>query len=245
MNNENALMGALHETIFAELVQLNPQTMLAIVRNITPNIDTLGLSIERVETIGQLGKKSDVVITTNKGWAYGASVKSFSGSGFNQVTRMTIDNFANQFSLSSRVTTALKEITIEKARGRNRNWIVPPYTKLITEEFRLKAVEIIEYCLLGEDTPELLVLSSEDETKIRLYAMDEILHYCKQTLDVTVTPRGVLRLNQCFGIQKKGGNGKHEKYAKDDLRHGGNNIQVKMKPSVLVSNISPITVLAY
>jgi len=52
-------------------------------------------------------------------------------------------------------------------------------------------------------------------------------------------------LNECFSIQKKGGNGKHDKYSKHDLRHGGNNIQVKMKTGLILKKLNRITAISY
>ena len=116
---------------------------------------------------------------------------------------------------------------------------------LIIDVFRLKALEIIIYRLLGEDAPKFVELSSEHKTKIFVCSMDEVLQYCEQTVNCFVTERGVHRLNQCFRVQKKGGNRKLAKIGKDDLQHGVNKFLVKMTPSVLVSKLNPIAVLDY
>jgi len=75
--------------------------------------------------------------------------------------------------------------------------------------------------------------------------MEELLRYLEQSINVQVTPRRVLMLNECFSIQKKGGNGKHDKYSKHDLRHGGNNIQVKMKTGLILKKLNRITAISY
>ena len=139
----------------------------------------------------------------------------------------------------------LKKLTIEKARNSRQNWITPEHAGLIVAEIRPKAYDIIRNSLLGQDSPKLFALLKSDDRIIWLYKMDDLLTYLNSSIDVLVTPRGVLMLNECFSIQKKGGNGKHAKYPKYDLRHGGNNIQVKMKSGMLASKLTPITTLYY
>ena len=67
----------------------------------------------------------------------------------------------------------------------------------------------------------------------------------KESINVEITSKGVISLHSCFTIQRKGGNGKHEKHSKDDLAHGGNNIQVKMKCQALSELLDPITIIKY
>ena len=243
MANKNAVQGAINETIVASAIQNNSQAIEDIVCAFTENLPNRKLKATIAEREGQHGEKSDVFVRVTGGNNFGMNIKSFKGSGFNQVTRMTIDNFAKQYQLSNNIRKILKELTIAKAKNSRQNWITPEYANIVVTEIRPKAYEIIRYSLLGEDSPELFVLLKSDESIIWIYKMDDLLTYLHNSIDVMVTPRGVLMLNECFSIQKKGGNGKREKYPKDDLRHGGNNIQVKMKTGMLASKLTPITTL--
>ena len=245
MTNQNAFVGKNHERIFANEVQRNPQTIKDIVGSFTTQVPKRGLRIKIVELEGQHGEKSDVFIRTTGGHNYGANVKSFKGTGFNQVTRMTIDNFVEQFSLSENFRTVIKKLTIAKAKNSRKNWITTDYADEIVEEINPKAFEIIKHSLLGDDEPELFVLIKSDSKTISIYQMEELFRYLEQSINVRVTPKGVLMLNECFTIQKKGGNGKHVKYPKHDLRHGGNNIQVKMKTGLLSEKLNPIAAINY
>ncbi|MCY4307924.1 MAG: hypothetical protein OXC57_06580 [Rhodobacteraceae bacterium] len=245
MTNKNAHVGKNHERIFADEVQKNPQTIKDIVSSFTPQVPKRGLRIKIVELEGQHGEKSDVFIRTTGGHNYGANVKSFKGAGFNQVTRMKIDNFVEQFSLSEKFRNIIKNLTLAKAKNSRQNWITAEYADDIVQEINPKAFEIIKYSLLGDDEPELFVLIKSDSKIISIFQMEELLRYLEQSINVQVTPRGVLMLNECFSIQKKGGNGKHDKYSKHDLRHGGNNIQVKMKTGLILKKLNRITAISY
>ena len=77
--------------------------------------------------------------------------------------------------------------------------------------------------------------------------MEKLLDYLRKSINVEITSRGVISLHSCFTIQRKGGNGKREDLlrSKDDLAHGGNNIQVKIKCQALSKLLDPITIIKY
>jgi hypothetical protein len=75
--------------------------------------------------------------------------------------------------------------------------------------------------------------------------MEELLDFLRKSINVEITSKGVISLHSCFTIQRKGGNGKREKRNKDDLAHGGNNIQVKIKCQALSELLDPITIIKY
>lgn len=245
VGNRNAQIGSIYERKFAELLQSNRLLYEKIVSACkseshmlatnTPNYD--------VAVVGNLGKKTDVVIRDTNGNHVGASVKAYSGNGFNQITRMSIENFVKLFGVSDDVYKILKVSTIRKARKLSSKWISDKDVDLVVQEFERLASDIIEVSLLGEDRPQLLVLAESSLHQVRVFLMEELIEKIKTELGVRITPRGVISLHPCISVQKKGGNGRHEKYPKDDLRHGGNNIQVKAKPALLAKLIEPITAI--
>ena len=95
MVNKNAVQGAIHETIVATAIQNNSQAMEEIVLAFESNLPNRKLRATVANREGQFGEKSDVFIRMTGNNNFGINVKSFKGDGFNQVTRMTIDNFAN------------------------------------------------------------------------------------------------------------------------------------------------------
>ncbi len=151
----------------------------------------------------------------------------------------------NSLKCPTHVKKVIKKLTIEKATGESQNWITEKYIDMVVDEIRPKAYQIIRHSLLGDDSPKLFVLIKSDDKVIWIYKMEELLKYLENSIDVEVTPKGVLMLNECFSIQRKGGNGKHERYTKRELQHGGNNMQVKMKTGLLSSKLTPITTIYY
>ena len=245
MNNRNAFKGKEHEEIFAREIQRDPNTIRDIVLAFSQKEPRRQIKIRIVETEGQHGEKSDVFIRASGGYNFGVNIKSFKGTGFNQVTRMTIDNFHKTFGLTYRLKGILEESTIAKAKNRKKRWISESYAETVVKEIEPNAYKIIRHSLLGEDSPKLFVLIKSDDKIIWIYKMDDLLKYLEDSIDVCITRGGVIKLNECFSIQKKGGNGEHKKYSKTDLRHGGNNVQIKMKSGLLSSKLKPIATLEY
>jgi len=204
--------------------------------------------IEFVIREGQYGKKSDVLIRTIGGYNFRANIKSFKGTGFNQVTRMKIEAFVARFGFSDNFKHVLEKSTIREARNSRTNWISREDTEFILRELNHdKAFDILKYSLLGENTPKLFVLIKYDAQMIWVYKMEKLLDYLRKSIHVKITPKGVISLHSCFTIQRKGGNGKREDLLrnKDDLDHGGNNIQVKIKCQALSELLDPITIIKY
>lgn len=203
------------------------------------------MSYDHVAVVGYHGKKTDVKVKSTDGHKFRASVKSFRGRGFNQVTRSTIERFVNKFNLSKEFECIIKTSTVSKARKLRRNWILAEDEKLVVKEVQPKSFGIIRESLVGSDAPDLLVLINIDKRVIYVHRMRDILDYVRKTTNVKITSRGVISLHLYFTLQKKGGNGRRSKYPKDDLRHGGNNIQIKMSCLPLTTEVSYITTLSY
>ncbi len=247
MTNQNAVQGTYYEDLFRREISKDPQNMKKIAEAFSEYVLT-NQEIEFVIREGQYGKKSDVSIRTIGGQDFKASIKSFKGTGFNQVTRMKIDAFVDRFNFSDNFKQVLEKATIRKAVAINRraNWIGSEDTDFILSELNHnKAFDILKDSLQGENTPKLFVLIKYDDQIIWVYKMEGLLDYLRESINVEITSNGVISLHSCFTIQRKGGNGKHEKHAKDDLDHGGNNIQVKIKCLALSELLDPITTIKY
>ena len=177
MTNQNAHKGKYFEELFCSEIDKDPQKIRKIVEAFS-DIVPKNLRIKIVEREGQHGEKSDVFIRTTGGYNFGANIKSFKGTGFNQVTRMTIDNFVVRFSLSDEFRQVLEESTIRKARDSRTNWVSSEDSDFIVRELNHnKAFNILRYSLLGEDSPELFVLIKSDSQIIWVYKMEKLLDY--------------------------------------------------------------------
>lgn len=245
MTNQNAHKGKYFEELFCREIVKDPQNIREIVKAFYENVPK-NLKIKIVEREGQHGEKSDVFIRTTGGYNFGANIKSFKGKGFNQVTRKKIEGFVTLFGLSDEFRQVLEKSTIRKARDSKTNWISSEDSDFIVRELNHnKAFDILKYSLLGEDSPELFVLIKSDSQIIWIYKMEELLDFLRKSLNVKITPKGVISLHSCFTIQRKGSNGKRVKRDKDDLDHPGNNIQIKIKPQALSELLDPITIIKY
>lgn len=249
MTNQNAVQGTYYENLFCREIAKDPQNIKKIAEAFSELVPE-NQKIELVEREGQYGKKSDVLISITGGQNLKASIKSFKGTGFNQVTRMKIDAFVHRFNFSDNFKQILEKSTIRKAIAKNRriNWISREDTDFILSELNHnKAFEILKDSLQGENTPKLFVLIKYDDQIIWVYKMEELLNYLKRSINVEITENGVISLHSCFTIQRKGGNGRREDSLrnKDDLDHGGNNIQVKIKCLALSKLLDPITIIEY
>ena len=245
MTNQNAAQGAYYENLFRREIAKDPQNIKKIAETF-PELVTKNEGIDFVIREGQYRKKSDVFIRTTGGHNFKANIKSFKGTGFNQVTRMKIEAFVSRFGFSDNFKQVLEESTIRKARNSKINWISREDTDFILRELNNdKAFDTLKDGLQGQNTPELFVLIKHDAQIIWVYKMEKLLDYLRKSINVKITPKGVISLHSCFTIQRKGGNGKHEKHSKDDLAHVGNNIQVKIKCQALAEILDPITRIKY
>lgn len=249
MTNQNAVQGTYYENLFCREIAKDPQNINKIAEAFSELVPK-NQEIEFVIREGQYGGKSDVFIHTRGGQNFKASIKSFKGSGFNQVTRMKIETFVTRFGFSDNFKQVLEKSTIRKAIAKNRrvNWISHEDTDFILGELNHnKAFIILKDSLLGENSPKLFVLIKHDAQIIWVYKMEELLDYLRKTINVNITTNGVISLHSCFTIQRKGGNGKREDMLrdKDDLDHGGNDIQIKIKCLALSKLLDPITTIEY
>ena len=245
MTNQNADQGTYFEDLFCREIAKDPQNMKKIDEAFSEFVPK-NQEIEFVIREGQYGKKSDVFIRTTGGHNFKASIKSFKGTGFNQVTRMKIEAFVARFGFSDNFKQVLEKSTIRKAKNSKTNWISSEDTDFVLRELNHnKAFDILKYSLQGENSPQLFVLIKYDAQIISVYKMEELLDFLRKSINVEITSKGVISLHSCFTIQRKGGNGKREKRNKDDLAHGGNNIQVKIKCQALSELLDSITIIKY
>ena len=175
--------------------------------------------------------KADVMIRFSNGNSIAANIKSYKGKGigFNQATRMRVNNFVNKFNLPHNIEKMLIENVIRKAKNsRQEPFILPEQKGTILQAISKVAKDIISYSICGDEAPELFVLWNESKRKMSIYIMKLILEEMYKCIKLDITNRGVIILNPFFTIQRKGGNGKHDKHDKIDINHGGNNIQVKI-----------------
>ena len=239
MTNTNTLIGRKSEETFRDVILENPEIIKEIIASFGKRISK-STRVKHIFLEGEHKEKSDVFIRATGGNNFGVNIKSFKGRGFNQVIRMSIDMFVMHFSFPAEFESILVKLTLDKASTRLIKWIPENQSEYIIKVIKPKAYEIISNGLIGTDHPKLFVLIEYYNKEIRIYKMEDVLAFIKNNIDVSITKKGVISLHSCFTIQKKGGNGNRVKYLKTDIRHGGNNIQLKMKSKLFMDETTDL-----
>lgn len=156
----------------------------------------------RVLQTGIHANKCDVKMGFTRGRNIDANIKAYKVMEYNQITRLTVDNFASKFGLSETQKEELRDLVLSKSR--NTNTPLYPASKrqqwrLILEEW---AKRIISFSFSEHSSREILVLYDRDESVIRIWKMKDVLTAI-------------------------GGNGEKVKVPKTDQKHPGNDIQIK------------------
>ena len=238
--NKNLFKGGNVETLFKNSIRHQPKIISAIKEALDIEADA---EIVKTYKTGADKGKADVIILFSNNRAIGANVKSYAIGklAFNQAMRTTYKRFIEVFEVPNDIANILKQSIIRKANNsRKEPLILPKDTEIITAYFTDKAKELIHYSLCSNEEPELFVLWSETENKMSIYLMHNILDIMYNAINVHITKRGVIQFNKYITLQRKGGNGKHDKHKKTDIHHGGNGLQVKIKTDLLAQENLPL-----
>lgn len=220
MTDTNAASGKMGETLLRDTIADHPSVIETL--RIAYRIPAHFTGTMRTST----GQKCDVKIDFD-GRNIDASVKSYKGSGSNQIGRWSVDNFAKEFRLSDAIREELRELILEKIRSDSKLPLFP-------ENKQEKYKEIFDP-LLGDiirksfsDVPgrEILVLFSKDEGMMRIWRMRDVINRIPKTM--VYTSHGNIVIGECVGLQRKGGNGKTVKIPKTSPEHPGNGVQTKL-----------------
>lgn len=237
--NKNAHKGANIEALFKNSFPHNEKEVEKIKRALS--IDCTATIAKSYKT-GHESGKADVIVRFTSEHTIGVNIKSYrdSTTGFNQAMRMHPTNFVEKFNLSDAAAVLLHARIKAKAADRKEIFIPTIMWSMLQKDFTEKANEIIRYSICGDEMPELFVLWCEIEGKMSIYLMHSMLTAMYDCMDVKLTPRGIIKFNPYFTVQRKGGNGVREKHLKTDINHGGNNIQVKISTAKLNRDIEPL-----
>jgi hypothetical protein len=220
MSNKNAHIGTNVEYLFSNSIKYQ-KDVLDILKK------TFGITNEIAQTYktGVSLGKADVIIKFLDGKILSANIKAYK-SGFNQLTRITIKAFCDQFGLShSQKIFEDGAIRVAKKTGK---FILEENQKNIGDSIAKNAKKIIQFSLARLEKPELLVLFDRENNLMNLYDLNEV--FSNLDYKVSFSSRGIIKIGKYITIQRKGGNGVHSQdIPKISLKHPGNNLQVKMK----------------
>ena len=234
--NQNAARGLKAEMVFRDTLPSHP-SVIEILKSEFNIIGELS-HLFKVES----NVKCDIRIVFNSGnynnsgtsFHIDASIKSYKGSGYNQLTRMTIDRFASKFNLDDEIKDDLKQLILRKSSSPDTLLLFPrdkqDFYKQIMSEI---AKEIAKDSLSDTPEKEILVLYSLDSNIMRIWKMTQVLNDISSS--IRFTDKGNMRIGGCIALQRKGGNGERVDHIdRTSIKHPGNQIQTKLSMSKFI-----------
>ena len=220
MTDTNAASGKKGETLLRDTISDHPDVIETL--RTAYNIPAEFTGTMRTST----GQKCDVKIDFD-GRNIDASVKSYKGSGSNQIARWSVNNFAKEFGLSDTIREELREFILAKIRSDSKLPLFPKSRQEIFKEvFDPLLGDIIKKSFSHVPGREILVLFSRDEGIMRIWRMTDVVSRIPKTM--VYTAKGNIVIGECVGFQRKGGNGQHVKFPKTSPEHPGNGVQTKL-----------------
>jgi len=187
-------------------------------------------------------EKRDVTLEFTCGRNIDANIKSYGEMGYNQLTRTSIENFCKKFKLPH--YKWLENLFLNKARN-TRSKLFPDIEQEKARNILEPIVkEIVKWSISAKASREILVLFDNDQNLFRIYKMQNVLNNIGYKIDFTV--KGNLIIGDYIVFQRKGGNGIGAAHLrKDDIRHPGNNVQLKMKMNKFVEGMEQQKIANY
>lgn len=235
--NRNAYRGRNIELLFRNSIGDHPKSVNAIK-------SAFGIQGKYRTGIssGIHAEKKDVTLEFTCGRNIDANVKSYGAMGYNQLTRTSINHFCEEFNLPC--SDWLTSLFINKARNIHGNLFPDLEQQKAIALFKPKIREIVKWSISSKASREILVLFDNDINLFRIYKMKDVLENIGY--DLSFTNKGNLAIGQCIIFQRKGGNGKGSEHLnKDDIRHPGNNVQLKLKIDRFITAMSDYELTSY
>lgn len=223
-NNRNAFVGSNPEALFKNSIIDHPTVIQSIKTyfNLPGDLDASMRS-------GIHGEKADVKLGFTCGHVIDVNIKAYKpSSGFNQLTRASINRFCDIFGINKKNREKLKEIVLNKARNTKLDLFPEPERKYWHSFFEPRVNELIKWGFSYKPSREIFVLFDRNEFLFRIYPMKDIL---KQLYNKPLKfTKGGFNIGENVSFQRKGGNGSLSKtIPKTSLMHPGNDIQLKLK----------------
>lgn len=221
MTNTNAASGKKGETLLRDTISDHPDVLETL--RTAYRIPAEFTGTMRTST----GQKCDVKIDFD-GRNIDASVKSYKGSGSNQIDRWSVDNFARDFGLSDVIREELRELILAKIRSDSELPLFPQNKQeMFKEVLEPLCGDIIKQSFSDVPSREILVLYNSIEGIMRIWKMRDVINRIPKTL--SYTSKGNILIGECVGLQRKGGNGKRAAHIpKTSPKHPGNGVQAKL-----------------
>ena len=238
--NRNAYIGRNAEELFKNSIGEQSTTLSKII----DHFKIKGVFEAAIST-GIHSEKVDIKIAFSDGRNVDANIKAFKASGpsFNQITRTSISNFCEEFNIPQMDQT-LTNLFISKARDSRSKTFPDSIQTELTPIFQTLSKDILSWSFSYKQSREILVLFEQETGRFLIYPMKKVLQ--KIDHSISFTSKGNIQIGKCVIIQRKGGNGVHSIHIpKDSIKHPGNNIQIKLKTKLFISEMEEYVLSSY
>lgn len=224
MKNRNFATGQKIEELFAESIAEQTHVLERLK-------DEYSIEGDFVDTIVvKKHNKRDVRVRFDCGSHIDASVKTNTAkSYYNQLTRLTVDNFASSFGLSDEEREDLRYIVMEKCQNPKEVLLFP-----ISERKKFEGIirpvidSILKRSFSDDPSSEILVLFNRNEGIMRIWKMEDVLAKISHAISYS-KQGGNMIIGGCVYLQRKGGNGEYAAHIdRMSPDHPGNQIQPKL-----------------
>ena len=175
-----------------------------------------------------------------------ANIKAYKSSSvaYNQLTRTSISNFCNRFSLDENFKKELENLFILKARNTKGKLFPIEIQDRIKPIFQNISVEMLKWGFSHKASREILVIYERDNSVMLIYSMKKVFDKLDKT--ISFTRNGNIAIGKSIVFQRKGGNGIHSiDIPKDSLKHPGNNVQLKMRMKPFIDDMLSCLIATY
>lgn len=238
MNNKtNTAQGNNVEHLLANSLLVHKKAWANILKSV---FGSKTLTALEPQIIGGHKRKTDVEIGF-KGQAetFRASIKSFTGSGYNHIERRGLEAFCERNIIKGKDARLLKKIWLRKAVNGGR-LVEQVEREAITNIF--KQIKCGASAILGADHPNVFALFNIKKNRWHLYNMEKQVIPLVSSSNISFTSQSSnILIGDYVVIQRKGSKKESNRSVPiDSLKHKANDVQIKMRVRKFFNEIKPV-----
>jgi hypothetical protein len=235
--NNNAYAGRNVEALIKDSISNQPN----VISKIKQKFNIKG-ELDNTSGAGIYGEKTDVRLSFSCGHYVDANIKGYK-AGFNQLARTSVSKFCKDFKLDDNDKKELEEIVISKSQNPRNPLFSDKQQKKWGDFFKKNAKALLKLGFSTNPSREILVLYDRNTSVVKIYAIKDVL--AKLSKEITFT-NGGFNIGECVSFQRKGGNGFMSRtIPKTNIKHPGNNIQLKLKIHRMIRLLKDIKLAEY
>ncbi len=166
----------------------------------------------------------------------GCSIKE-AEADFNQLERVWLADLAADIQMPESVQKVIQRSLDDRRLKRSKIFITEDAFRSVKEFFEENREMLLRRLFAdGDNTLEYFIVHDFSRDTWHITALTNVIEFLKLQ-PLSVSPKGVLYFGRCMTMQRKGGNGAHIAIPKSDPKHPGNQLQFKIKPLSILSNV--------